>query len=122
MAAVFLLASARAVLQETGKQEKFPAALFFFLLAVYSKESAVPFALFVYFIYLGIHKLTWVESAKRAGAFLAVALLYMVHRHLVIGRSTQAAPLSGSYGQTLIDMFPVLVKYLRLLCGIPAFW
>ena len=45
----------------------------------------------------------------------------MVHRHLVIGQSTQTAPLSGSYGQTLIDTVPAVTEYARLLCGLPPF-
>jgi len=48
-------------------------------------------------------------------------MVYTVHRHLVLGHSSQGAPLSGSYGQTLIDMFPVVTKYGRLLWGVPPF-
>ncbi len=53
--------------------------------------------------------------------FLFVAVVYIAHRHLVIGQSSQAAPISGTYGQTLIDMFPVATKYVRLFWGLPPF-
>jgi hypothetical protein len=45
----------------------------------------------------------------------------VVHRRLVIGRNSQTAPLSGSYFQTLLDMFPVVPKYFRLLWGVSPF-
>jgi tetratricopeptide (TPR) repeat protein len=40
---------------------------------------------------------------------------------MVLGQSAQCPPLSGSYGQTLLDMLPVAPRYLRLLWGIPPF-
>ena len=121
MATVFVLAATRFLLQwDEGKRGYFPA-MTCFLLAVYSKESAVPFALLVFFIVYGFHRLPLRRSAALTAPFLFIALVYMAHRHLVIGRSDQAAPLSGTYGQTLIDMFPVIIKYLRLLWGLPPF-
>ena len=61
------------------------------------------------------------RAAIRSLPFFVVAFVFVVHNHLVIGRSTQTAPISGSYGQTLLDMLPVVPKYIRLLFGIPPF-
>jgi len=97
-------------------------SLGWFLLAVYSKISAVPFALFSFsrFLFfppnfflarlpLGI----WIPGNSPP-----------VHGPQSSGRwpSSQTAPISGSYGQTLIDMLPVVPKYIRLLFGIPPFF
>ncbi len=92
-----------------------------FLLAVFSKESAVPFAMAVFFILYGFHKLPWRRSLKLAVPFLSVVFFYAMCQRLVMGRSSQCPPLSGSYAQTLIDMLPVGPEYLRLLLGIPPF-
>ena len=97
-------------------------SLGWFLLAVYSKISAVPFALFSFFIFYYFHRLAFWRACRHTSGFLAIALLFMVHNHLVIGRSSQTAPIAGSYGQTLIDMLPVVSKYIRLLFGIPPFF
>ena len=121
MAGVFVLASARAILQWNEGGRGYAAALVWFLLAVFSKESAVPFALAVPFLLRAAHKLPWRRCAKLTIAFLGVALLYVVWRRCVLGQTIQCPPLSGTYGQTLIDMFPVVEDYLRLLCGIPPF-
>lgn len=121
MAAVFVLAATRSLLKwKEGHNGCFPA-LVFYLLAVYSKESAVPFALLVFFIAYGFHKLPLRRSIALTAPFLLVAMVYTVHRHLVLGHSSQGAPLSGTYGQTLIDMFPVVTKYARLFWGVPPF-
>jgi tetratricopeptide (TPR) repeat protein len=122
MATVFTLAATRALLKWDRNNKQYRWALFFFLLAVYSKESAVPFALVAFFIFSQFTKLDIRQSAARAGGFMAIALLFIVHRHFVIGRTSQTAPISGSYGQTLVDMFPVVPKYIRLLCGVPPFF
>ena len=90
-------------------------------MAVYSKISAVPFALVALLLVRQVHGLPWRRAAVKTWGFFLVALVFMVHRHLVIGRSSQTAPISGSYGQTLIDMLPVLPQYLRLLLGLPPF-
>ncbi len=121
MAAVFVLAALRSLLKWNGGMRGYVAALVFYLLAVFSKESAVPLAMIVFFVFAGFHKLPWRRSAVLTVPFLLVAGVYVVYRHLVLGQSAQCAPLSGSYGKTLIDMFPVLPKYLRLLWGIPPF-
>jgi protein O-mannosyl-transferase len=97
------------------------ASLVWFLLAVFSKESSVPFALAVFFILYGFYKLPLRRSVKLTAPFLLVAFFFAVCERLVMGRSSQCPPLSGTYGQTLIDMLPVGAEYLRLLLGIPPF-
>jgi hypothetical protein len=121
MAAVFVLAALRSLLKWNGGARGYVAALVFYLFAAFSKESAVPLAVMVFFVFAGFHKLPWRRSAVLTVPFLLVAGFYVVVRHRVLGQSAQCAPLSGSYGQTLLDMFPVLPKYLRLLWGIPPF-
>jgi hypothetical protein len=121
MAGVFVLAAARSLLKWNQDRGGYVAALVWFLLAVFSKESAVPFALAVFFILYGFHKLPRWRSLKLAVPFLLVAFFYAACQRWVMGRSSQCPPLSGTYGQTLIDMFPVGAEYLRLLFGIPPF-
>jgi len=121
MAAVFVLAAARSLLKWNEGERGYVAALVWFLLAVFAKESAAPFALVVFFVLWGFHKLPWRRSARLAVPFLLVTLVFAVCQHLVMGRSSQCPPLSGSYLQTLIDMFPVATEYWRLLWGIPPF-
>jgi protein O-mannosyl-transferase len=121
MAAVFVLAAARSLLKWNEGGRGYVAALVWFFLAVFSKESAAPFALAVIFILRGFHKLQWRRSMTLAVPFLSVALFFAVCQRLVMGRSSQCPPLSGSYAQTLIDMLPVGPEYLRLLLGIPPF-
>jgi tetratricopeptide (TPR) repeat protein len=121
MAGVFVLAAARSLLKWNEGGRGYVAALVWFLLAVLSKESAVPFALAVFFMLHGFHKLPWRRSARLSIPFLLVAFFYAACRHWVMGRSSQCPPLSGTYGQTLMDMFPVALEYWRLLWGIPPF-
>jgi len=121
MAGVFVLAAARSLLTWNEGGRGYVAALVWFLAAAFTKESAAPFALAVFFMLLGFHKLSWRRSAQLTLPFLCVAFIYAACRHLVMGRSSQCPPLSGTYGQTLIDMFPVASEYLRLLLGFPPF-
>jgi tetratricopeptide (TPR) repeat protein len=121
MAAVFVLASLQFVLKWKEGAGGYVAALVFFLLAAFSKESAVSLAMLVFFVFAGFHKLSWKRSAVLTVPFLLVAGFYVVCRDLVIGQSAQCAPISGSYGKTLIDMFPVALEYWRLLWGMPPF-
>lgn len=121
LAALFVLAAARSLLKWTEGGRGYGAALAWFLLAAFTKESAVPFALAAFFMLDGFHKLPWRRSAKLTMPFLSAALFYAVCRHWVAGRTSQCPPLAGSYGQTLINMFPVVAEYLRLLLGIPPF-
>jgi tetratricopeptide (TPR) repeat protein len=53
--------------------------------------------------------------------FLLVAAVYTTHRSLVLGHAAQCAPISGNYGQTLLDTIPAVTVYFRLLWGIPPF-
>ena len=75
----------------------------------------------VFIVFAGLLQLPWRRSAALTVPFLLAAAFYVVWRHLVLGQSAQCAPLSGSYGKTLIDMFPVALEYWRLLWGIPPF-
>jgi tetratricopeptide (TPR) repeat protein len=119
--AVFVLAALRSLLKWNGGARGYVAALVFYLLAVFSKESAAPLAMIVFFVFAGLLKLPWRRSAALTVPFLLAAGFYVVYRHLVLGQSAQCAPISGSYGKTLIDMFPVALEYWRLLWGIPPF-
>lgn len=121
LAAFFTLAALREVLQPPGQAAARWRAILFFALAVYSKESAVPFVFVLAAIFLKIDGLPLKRAMQRAWPFFLVAAAYVVHRHLVIGRTSQTAPISGSYGQTLVDMLPVALTYFRLLFGVPPF-
>ena len=121
MATVFTLAATRSLLKWDGRNNHYRWALLYFLLAVYTKESAVPFALAAFLIFLGLKNFSFQDAFKRTMGFLAIALIFVVHRHFVIGRTSQTSPISGTHTQTLVDMLPVVPKYLRLLCGVPPF-
>jgi hypothetical protein len=123
MATTFVLASCIGLLRWVSapvSNRPYWWAVIFFALAVYSKESAVPFALFCGVLILWKH--SSMKLALRAALpFLAVAFLFVLHRHFVIGRTSQTAPISGTYLQTLIDTLPAVPIYARLLGGIPPF-
>jgi hypothetical protein len=124
MAATFILASCVALLRLEAEQfsrRTYLWAIAFFALAVYSKESAVPFALFCIPVIAWRTRRAWMPTLRLSLPFLMVAFVFMLHRHLVIGRTSQTTPLSGSYGQTLIDTVPAASIYGRLLAGIPPF-
>lgn len=121
LAAFFVLAALRELLVAPEGRGARWRALGFFALAMYSKESAVPFALLALLVLRGIHGLPWRRALRRTAEFGLVAAFYLVHRRLVLGRSSQVAPLSGSYAQTLVDMAQVVPKYVRLLFGVPPF-
>jgi hypothetical protein len=121
MATVLVLASLRSLLKYKGEVRDYGMALAWFAAAVYSKESVVPFPLVALIVLRIINKLSWKRSLVLSGGFMGISLAYMAHRYLVIGQVAQCLPLSGSYGQTLWDMMPVVPMYLRLLCGIPPF-
>ena len=122
LAAFFTLAALRELLLPPENRAARWRSLLFFALAVYSKESAVPFVVVPLVIFRKIHHLGWRQSISRTAWFFLVAVIYLANRHFVIGRSSQTAPISGSYGQTLIDMLPVVPKYFRLLWGVPPFF
>ncbi len=121
LATFFTLAAIREILLPGRGNPISWRAVLFFTLAVYSKESAVPFAILPVLIYRKIYQLDWKTCVRRTLPFLAVALIYLAHRRWVIGRTSQTEPISGSYAQTLVDMLPVVPEYVRLLCGIPPF-
>ncbi|MBU6398783.1 MAG: tetratricopeptide repeat protein [Verrucomicrobia bacterium] len=121
MATVFTLAATRALLRWRGDRRGYLAALGWFLLAVYSKESAVPFVAVAFVIFHKLQRVSWQRSSRLTLGFAAAALVFLVHRHWVIGRTSQTAPISGSYGQTLWDTLAAGPEYLRLLGGMPPF-
>lgn len=116
MATTFVLASSVALLER-----RMGLSLLWYGLALYSKESAAPL-LFSHFLLL----LWWSNRSPQTAVrtlipFAAAAFVFVVHRHLVIGRTSQTAPISGSYGQTLLDTLQVVPEYFRLLFGAPPF-
>jgi len=121
LAAIFVLAAARELLLWDGGKRRLVAALAFFAVAVYAKESAAPFAGLVFFLWRACHKLPWKRCAILTAPFLLVAAIYITHRSLVLGRAAQCAPISGAYGQTLLDTIPAITVYFRLLWGVPPF-
>ena len=124
MATVFVLASCRMLLRNQEQEltrRNFGWAVIFFALALYSKESAVPFALFCLPLLAWRTRRGFWPALKLSLPFFAVAFVFMAHRHLVIGRTSQTAPISGSHAQTLIDTLPAGSIYARLLAGLPPF-
>lgn len=121
LATFFTLASLRELLLPPENKAARWRGLIFFALAVYSKVSAAPFAIIPFVIFGKIHRLPWKENVLRTIPYFVIAAIYMVHRWLVIGRNSQTTPISGTYGQTLIDMLPIVPKYVRLLLGVPPF-
>ncbi len=96
-------------------------AWLFFLLAVYSKESAVPFAVVPLVVFRLVYRLPWKQCFVRSIPFLIITAVYVLNRHFVIGRTSQTSPISGTYIQTLVDTLAVAPKYFRLVWGIPPF-
>ena len=121
MATVFVLAALRSLLKYQGKAREYWMALAWFTAALYSKESVVTFPLVALLVFRLVHGLPWKRTAALVSGFVGVSGAYMFHRFLVVGDLAQCPPLSGSQGQTLLDMMPVIPKYLRLLLGIPPF-
>ena len=122
LAAFFTLASLRELLKQADDRPARWRGLIFFALAAYSKESAVPFAILPLVICRAIHRRPWRESLQHAAVYLLVAAVFMAQRGYIIERQSQTAPLSGTYAQTLLDMLPVVLKYFRLLWGVPPFF
>ncbi|HWN95785.1 MAG TPA: hypothetical protein VNT99_12180 [Methylomirabilota bacterium] len=121
MAAVFVLAAMQQLLRPELTRRCLWLAVTFFALAIYSKISAGPFPLLACIVFLVVRKMEWRRAVLCSMPFFAVAFAFVIHNHLVIGRSSQTAPISGSYAQTMIDMLPVVPQYMRLLFGIPPF-
>jgi protein O-mannosyl-transferase len=121
LAAIFVLASVRQILLWNGENRRLVWAVIFFVLAMYGKESAVPFAVLPFFLWRAWHKLPWKRCITLTVPFLVVAAIYTIHRSLVLGKTAQCAPISGSYVQTLVDTVPAVTIYFRLLWGIPPF-
>ena len=122
MAAVFTLCALRILLQPSLRSKNIVIALLFYGLALYSKVSAAAFSIFVMILFLLIHRTSLWKAVVYSLPFHALSMVYLAHRHCVIGQSQQISPISGSYGQTLIDMFPIVTQYTRLLFGIGPFF
>ena len=122
LATIFTLASTLCLLRWTNHKQPVTGALLLFVLAIYSKISAVPFALVAMLLVRQVHGLSWITAARKTSGFFIAALLFMIHRHNVIGQSSQTSPISGTYAQTLLDMLPVVPQYVKLLWGIPPFY
>ena len=121
LAAIFVLAASCQLLLWKGEKKRLVAALTFFALGMYSKESAVPFAVLVLVLWRAVHKLPRKRCAMLTAPFLLLAAIYIIHRSWVLGQTAQCAPISGSYVQTILDTIPALIIYFRLLWGIPPF-
>jgi len=136
LATFFVLAALRELLpsppsvssaasESTGGDSSFSLvhwrAWIFFCLAVYSKESAVPFVILPLVVARLVYRQSWKQSCLRCIPFLIITVGYMFNRHEVIGRTSQTEPISGTYLQTLVDMLPVVPKYFRLIGGVPPF-
>ncbi|NOY82417.1 MAG: tetratricopeptide repeat protein [Kiritimatiellaeota bacterium] len=121
MAAVFTLAATLCLLSWPRRRGGYPLSLVFYILAVYSKVSAAPFFLFAPLL-LWRRGTTWRRAAAASLPFAAATALFLLHRHGVMGQTRQAAPLSGTMAQTLVDMLPVAARYARLLMGVPPFF
>lgn len=122
LATLFTLASTLCLLRWTDDRKPVAGALIFFLLAIYSKISAVPFAFMALLIARQFHGLAWRTALWRTSGFFVATAAFMAHRHVVIGQSSQTTPISGTYAQTLLDMFPVVTQYAKLLWGLPPFY
>jgi hypothetical protein len=120
MAAVFTLLATRLLLDWDGTWgARYWAMVAAFVAAMYSKESAVPWMAFAGLIFWRFHRQPPARMALLSLPLVTVTVLSLWHRHLVIGGSSQIAPISGTYRQTLIDMFVTVGPYLRLALGIP---
>lgn len=122
LATVFCLgALAQLIAWRDGERLRLGVAIGLFALAVYSKESAVPFALVPFAYFWLLLREPFGRSVKLGSGFALVAAIFVFHRHLVLGQSSQTAPISGTYAQTLIDTIPSAATYVRLGFGIPPF-
>ncbi|NOY82007.1 MAG: tetratricopeptide repeat protein [Kiritimatiellaeota bacterium] len=121
MAAAFVLAAWRALLVWPVRRGGYVWAVAFFILAVYSKVSALPFFLFVPLLLARHHRLHWRENLFRSVPFWAVSAIFLFHRYGVLGQNRQVDPLSGSYIQTVADTVATAPRYARLALGGPPF-
>jgi hypothetical protein len=121
MAAVFVLLATNLLLAWRGGWPGYAGMAAAFLAALYSKESAVPWVAFAGLAFWSVHGLGVRRAALLTAPLSTLALLALWHRHWVMGRSSQAEPISGTHLQTLVDMLPTVAPYARLVLGIPPF-
>ena len=122
LAVVFCLAALVQLLAwQEGNERRLWFAVAFFVLAEYSKESAITFPLVALAYFWFLLKLPLVRSVKLSSGFFLAAAVFVVHRHVVLGQTSQTAPISGTYWQSLVDTIPCVFAYVRLALGIPPF-
>ncbi|MBI5386918.1 MAG: tetratricopeptide repeat protein [Verrucomicrobia bacterium] len=123
MAAAFVLGTVLMLLRWTPGEGRgrYLAALGLFVLALYSKLSAIAAPAFCFLFFCSFKRVSLRQGLLYSAPFFGAAFLFLLHRHWVIGQTSQTEPISGTYAQTLIDMLPVVATYLRLLTGLPPF-
>jgi hypothetical protein len=122
LATVFCLGALTQLLAwKEGSHARLWTALGLFVLAVYSKESAISFAVVALAYFWILLRQPFTRSLRLSGGFFVVAIVFVIHRHIVLGQTSQIAPLSGSYWQTLVDTVPCALAYVRLGFGVPPF-
>lgn len=121
MATVFVLLATWLLLTPAFNRARYGWSLGCFWLAVYSKESVAPYAAVAFALFWLLHREKFWKSVMLSAGYAVAGVVFVAHHHWLFGQTAQHAPLSGSYGQTLLDMFPVVLKYARLGLGVPPF-
>lgn len=62
-----------------------------------------------------LHAERWPRWLPMLGAWTAIALAYLVIRHLIIGKTAQATPIGGTMAATMWTMGEVFARYLGLI-------
>ncbi|MDI6773975.1 MAG: tetratricopeptide repeat protein [Verrucomicrobiota bacterium] len=93
-----------------------------FAAALYAKESVAGLFLLFLFPLALPSRPPWRQFAAWLTMHGAVLTIFLLTRTIVLRAVAQVpAPLSGTYGQTLLDMIPVAWRYLAVMLGIPPF-
>jgi tetratricopeptide (TPR) repeat protein len=96
-------------------------SILLFALGLLSKESVVTlFPLFIFPLILWRVRTPAFWAWAAAQAFTAVVFVLLRHQVLQVTAQVER-PISGTYGQTLVDMLPVVLLYLRAFAGAPPF-
>lgn len=85
MAGVSTLAAFRALLLSEQRSSQRGWMHVWFLLAVYSKVSALPFCVLASVVESARHKKSLKQNVVRTAGLYAIAVLFLLHRHMVIG-------------------------------------
>jgi len=121
LAAAFVLAAVSFWLDRARWAGAYTASFICTGLALYSKVSALPLVVLPFIEVVRTPRETRRDAWLRTLPFAALTAVYLFHRRAIIGATAQTTPISGSWSQTLVDMFPVVLSYTRLLAGIPPF-